>query len=254
MSRQSSAPTPTAGLNSDLLLGPVSGTNTFEETVQRLLQTVRLGLIAPGARLPPERELAAKLRVSRDTLREAIGSLAEAGYLIAKRGRYGGTFVSEVLPMPRVNATEPLAGDLHPSITAAEIDDVLTLRDILEVGAARAAAGRLLSPPERELLWSSLGAAVNAGAGEYRRVDARLHLYIGELAGSPSLVPLLADVRMRVNELLDAIPLLAPNIAHSNQQHEQIVIAILTGRPDTAAEAMRDHLSGTALLLRGFLD
>ena len=48
--------------------------------------------------------------------------------------------------------------------------------------------------------------------------------------------------------------LLAPNTAQNDQQHEQIVIAILTGRPDTAAKAMREHLSGTALLLRGFLD
>ena len=254
MSRQSSGPPPTAGLSSGLLLGPVSGINTFEETVQRLLQTVRLGLIAPGERLPAERDLAAQLSVSRDTLREAIGSLAEAGYLNSRRGRYGGTFVSDVLPSPPVLAPETLTGASHPSITAAEIDDVLTLRDILEVGAARAAAGRVLSPPERELLWSSLEAAAGADADEYRRVDSRLHLYIGELAGSPTLVPLLADVRMRLNELLDAIPLLAPNIAHSDKQHEQIVIAILTGRPDAAAEAMREHLSGTALLLRGFLE
>ncbi|WP_105034357.1 FadR/GntR family transcriptional regulator [Cryobacterium aureum] len=254
MSRQNSDPAPAAGLNSGLLLGPVSGTNTFEETVQRLLQTVRLGLIAPGERLPPERDLATQLGVSRDTLREAIGSLAEAGYLVSRRGRYGGTFVRDELPTPPVNPAESAAGTPHPSMTAAEIDDVLTLRDILEVGAARAAAAKVMSPPERELLWSSLGAAADVGAEEYRRVDSRLHLYIGELAGSPSLVPLLADVRMRLNELLDAIPLLAPNIVHSNKQHEQIVAAILSGRPDAAADAMREHLRGTALLLRGFLE
>ena len=241
------------GLNSGLLLGPVSGNNTFEGTVQRLLQTVRLGLVAPGERLPPERELAGQLGVSRDTLREAIGSLADAGYLISKRGRYGGTFVSEVPPPPPAVAEHTMAIPPPGSVSAEEIDDVLTLRDILEVGAARAAAGRVLTPPERELLWSTLGAAKDAGTDDYRRFDSRLHLYIGELAGSPSLMPLLADVRMRVNELLDAIPLLAPNIAHSDRQHERIVIAILSGRPDAAAAAMREHLSGTALLVRGFL-
>ena len=234
-----------SGLDSSLLLRPVSGGNAFEETVQRLLQTVRLGLVAPGERLPSERDLAAQLNVSRDTLRDAIASLAEAGYLVSRRGRYGGTFVTAVVPAPP-GATR--------RIGAAEIDDVLTLRDILEVGAARAAASRVLPATARELLWASLGAAQDASPEDYRRLDARLHLYIGELAGSSLLVPLLADVRMRINELLDSIPSLGPNIAHSNAQHEQIVLAILSGRADAAAQAMREHLAGTALLLRGFLE
>ena len=49
-------------------------------------------MLHPGESLPPERELASKLGVSRDTVREAIKSLADAGYLVARRGRYGGTF------------------------------------------------------------------------------------------------------------------------------------------------------------------
>jgi DNA-binding GntR family transcriptional regulator len=112
----------------------------------------------------------------------------------------------------------------------------------------------LSAPGERELLWGSLTDASAATGEEYRRLDSRFHLTIGELAGSASLMPLLADVRMRVNELLDNIPSLGPNIAHSNTQHEQIAIAILTGRPDAAAQAMTEHLHGTALLLRGFLE
>jgi DNA-binding GntR family transcriptional regulator len=56
-----------------------------------------------------------------------------------------------------------------------------------------------------------------------------------------------------VNQLLDGIPLLARNIEHSNQQHEDIVVAILTGNVDRAASAMSEHLAGSAALLRGFL-
>ena len=52
----------------------------------------------PGESLPPERELAARLGVSRDTVREAIKSLADAGYLVSRRGRYGGTFLADELP------------------------------------------------------------------------------------------------------------------------------------------------------------
>ena len=85
-------------LNGDLLLRPVRGGNTYEETVERLLQTIRLGLALPGVQLPPERELATMLDVSRDTVRLAISSLVDAGYLVVKRGRYGGTFVADNLP------------------------------------------------------------------------------------------------------------------------------------------------------------
>jgi DNA-binding FadR family transcriptional regulator len=250
----------TPGLDGGLLLRPVPGGNAFEETVQRLLQTVRLGLVAPGERLPPERELATMLGVSRDTLRDAIASLAEAGYLVSRRGRYGGTFVNEELPaitpptdaVGAVGIVGPPAP--RPKISPAQIEDTLTLREILEVGAARHAAARALSPGEREQLWATLREATAATGDDYRRLDSRLHLTIGELAGSPSLMPLLAEVRMRVNELLDSIPLLGPNIANSDEQHEQIVIAILTGRPDAAAQAMTEHLAGTASLLRGFLE
>ena len=64
---------------------------------------------------------------------------------------------------------------------------------------------------------------------------------------------LVADNRTRVNELLDRIPLLARNIEHSNEQHEAIVVAILAGNEGGAEEAMREHLEGSAALLRGFL-
>ena len=46
---------------------PVRPGNAFEETVQRLLQTIRLGVVAPGEQLPSERELALRFAVSRDT-------------------------------------------------------------------------------------------------------------------------------------------------------------------------------------------
>ncbi|MCY7413636.1 MAG: FCD domain-containing protein, partial [Salinibacterium sp.] len=62
-----------------------------------------------------------------------------------------------------------------------------------------------------------------------------------------------ADNRTRVNRLLDGIPLLSRNIEHSNQQHEDIVVAILTGNVERADVAVREHLNGSAALLRGFL-
>ncbi|RBO70570.1 FadR/GntR family transcriptional regulator, partial [Microbacterium sp. H6] len=71
---------------------PLRRGNALEDTVARLVQTIRLGVVAPGESLPPERELAASFGVSRDTVREAIRELADTGYLLPRRGRYGGTF------------------------------------------------------------------------------------------------------------------------------------------------------------------
>jgi DNA-binding FadR family transcriptional regulator len=236
---------PEPPLASEALLRPVRAGNPFEDTVERLLQTIRLGVLEPGESLPPERELAARLGVSRDTVREAIKSLSDAGYLVSRRGRYGGTFLADELPQHT---------DDSSSVTRADIDDALRLREILEVGAARMAANRTLTAAEREVLWSRLADVRAAPPDDYRRLDSRLHLAIAEAAGSPSLVPLVAENRMRLNALLDQIPLLPRNIAHSDEQHEAIVVAILAADGAGAAAAMRAHVAGSAALLHGFLD
>jgi DNA-binding FadR family transcriptional regulator len=222
---------------------PLRRGNALEDTVARLVQTIRLGVVAPGESLPPERELAASFEVSRDTVREAIKELADAGYLIARRGRYGGTFVADPLPQPAEAA----------GVTAAELDDVLGLRRVLETGAARAAASRSLDAATRADLWARHEAALPAGPDEYRRLDTLFHLAIAEAAGIPSLVALAAENRADVNAWLDTFPLMPRNIQHSGEQHERIVTAILAGQPEAAEDAMRDHLAGSEALLRGFL-
>jgi len=229
----------------DALLRPVRLGNAFEETVARLLSTIRLGVIRPGEQFLPERELAVRLGVSRDTVRDALKSLSDAGYVVSRRGRYGGTFLAERLPAPT---------DGGARVTRAEIDDLLRLREILEVGAVRMAAARELSVDENTVLWARVDEVCGAGPEDYRRLDSRLHLAMAEAAGSPSLVPLVAENRMRVNVLLDRIPLLQRNIEHSNERHEVIVAAITAGEPERAATAMLDHLAGSATLLHGFLD
>jgi DNA-binding FadR family transcriptional regulator len=227
---------------------PVRAGNPFEETVERLLQAIKLGVVGPGERLPAERDLAARLNVSRETLREAIKALTDSGYVESRRGRYGGTFVNERLPRARRTSVKQLTRE-H----GADVDDALVLRSALETGAAEAAAARDLADAEIDHLRNCLAETSAAKLADYRRMDSRLHLAIAEVSGSPSLTSATADVRMRLNELLDAIPLLAVNLEHSNEQHEAIVGAILAGDPAAARQAMQEHLSGTAALLRGFL-
>jgi DNA-binding FadR family transcriptional regulator len=240
-------------LGLDTYFRPVRSGNAFEDTVQRLLQIIRLGIIGPGESLPPERELAGRLAVSRDTLREAIGALSQAGFVVSKRGRYGGTLVVDELPS-RTRWVDRSGHQVVSEWPSAEVvQDTLAVREVLEVGIARQAARASLSAAERERLWSRLQASQAAGSNEYRRLDAKLHLSIAELTGAPTLVALLADNRMLIDEYLDNIPLLPPNIGHSNHQHEQIVVAILAGDEARAASVMCEHLDGSAALLRGFL-
>ena len=235
-------------LSAGLLLTPARPANAFEETMQRLLQSIRLGLIGPGDRLPPERELATwRLSAAYQIWAATFTSAPPAaGFVVSRRGRYGGTFVSDELP-----ARSPVAGaDPDPLATAARLEDTLALRAVLEVGTARRAAESELSAVDRERLWQAYEECRTASG--YRMADSRLHLLIAEVLGAPSIIPLVADVRMRVNELLDGIPLLAPNIAHSDEQHRAIVSAILRGNPEEAAAAMAEHIEGTEALLRGF--
>jgi len=224
---------------------PVRAGNAFEETVERLLQAIKLGVAAPGEQLPPERELATLFNVSRVTLREAIRDLTSAGYVESRRGRYGGTFV---------RSRPPDGGSDVPTLPSArEIDDVLLLRKVLEVGSAEAAASAALTQRERAHLRDRLEACASAPLADYRRMDSRFHLALAEVTGSASLTAAAADARSRLNELLDAIPLLERNIAHSNAQHERLVDAVLAGDVEAARAVMTEHLDGTAALLRGFL-
>ena len=232
----------------DAVFRPVRSGNAYEETVGRLLQAIRLGVVPPGERLPAGRDLAAKLGVSRVTLREALGTLQSTGYLEARRGRYGGTFVRDPLP---ASTTTPARRSAEQSRDA--LDDVLLLRQVLEAGAAESAAGRPLTRAEREHLTGRLAECSAAALGDYRRLDSRLHLAVAELAGSASLTATLTDVRSRLNELLEAMPLMPPNLEHSNRQHAAVVGAILAGDPEAARRAMTEHLAGTEALLRGFL-
>ncbi len=221
--------------------------NAYEETVERLLQVIKLGIVPHGERLPPERDLAQRLGVSRVTLREAIRSLQQAGYVEPRRGRFGGTFV---LYRPSPNAAEArrIAG-----ILGGSLEDALTFRRVLEPGVAEVVAQRQLNDLQQLRLRESLSDVESAPMSTYRQADARLHLTIAELTGSPMVTRAVAEVRISLNDLLNAIPPLDPPITHSNEQHSALVGAVLGHNARQARKVMEEHVDATAALLRGFL-
>ncbi|MGW2396100.1 FadR/GntR family transcriptional regulator [Kitasatospora sp. NPDC001664] len=230
------------------VLRPVRTGNAFEETVERILAALKLGVFAHGDRLPPERELAARLNVSRETLREALRSLQQAGCVEPRRGRYGGTFVTYRLPPPDLGQLRRAVQDM-----GAELEDALTYRLVLETGASEQAARRTLTPVQREHLEQRLAELEDCDPADYRQLDSRFHLAIAELTGSPSLAAGVAVGRMRLNDLLNAIPVLGRNIEHASEQHRAMVRAILDGDVAAARRTTEEHLEATAALLRGFL-
>jgi GntR family transcriptional regulator, transcriptional repressor for pyruvate dehydrogenase complex len=229
------------------VFSPVPVRNAFEVTVERLAQSIRLGVLVDGERLPPERELADTFGVSRVTLREAIKALRDARLVESRRGRGGGTFVVA----PTRGRTRSRV-QIERSI-AYSLDDALSLRRVVEPGAAALTASRTLTAADRASLRHYLDAATKCVAGARRVADSRLHLAIAALGGSTSITAVVADVQMRLDELLRAIPVIPANIAHSDSQHAAIVEAILGGLSDRARSEMEEHVDGTAALLRGFL-
>src|SRR5215475_3620135 len=133
------------------VLRPVRQGNAFEETVERLLTVIKLGLVGPGERFPAERDLAVQLGISRLTLRDAIHELQEAGYVSSRRGRFGGTFVTYSRPSPSGSAELRRLAEQD----ADKLTDALTFRLAVEAGAAEALALQFGTSDSK----TSLGAA-----------------------------------------------------------------------------------------------
>src|ERR1700712_3582369 len=94
----------------ETVFAPVRSQTAFEETLERLGTAIKLGLLAPGERLPAERELCTRLGIARSTLRQALTALTPSGQLPAVRGRGGGTFVAAAPPLADPLTPAELAG------------------------------------------------------------------------------------------------------------------------------------------------
>ncbi|HEV2791132.1 MAG TPA: FCD domain-containing protein [Solirubrobacterales bacterium] len=223
---------------------PVQPASTFEETVERLGSAIRLGLLAPGAKLPPERELARRLRISRSTLRQALTALVQSGHLVSLRGRTGGTFVAEQPPRTEHDG-EPLDQGAW---------EVLDYRVAVESGAALLAAER-----GGEAQFDRLDELVEKMAGEledfdeYRLSDVRFHIGIAEAAQSPRLLSAMTDVQAQMSDLIDLIAHPPEVLARSNEQHARVVKALRKGDAARAVRQLREHTEGTEHILAGLL-
>jgi GntR family transcriptional regulator, transcriptional repressor for pyruvate dehydrogenase complex len=239
----------------EAVLRPASG-NAFEHAVEQLARAIRLGVLADGEQLPPERELAERLGIGRNTLRDAIAALRESGLVTTRRGRGGGTRVTYAAEQRPTSPTSPTSRTTARSFvrSASAVADALDFRRVVEPGAAGLAATRALAGDQRAWLTDSLRAVDEASDPAAHRVaDSRLHLAIATLSGSALLVDAVTRSQAAVHEMLMSIPVLRRNIEHSNDQHHRIVQAILTGDADRARAVMEEHCDATSALLRGLI-
>src|SRR5687767_15897269 len=114
-----------------------SGTTT-DGVIFRLQEMIHRGDLRPGDRLPPERDLARLLGVSRPTLRDGIGSLVAVGVLQSRRGT--GTFVVKTEGSPTLDSN-PLR--LMASLRGFTVAETFEARKSLEMAIAGLAADRV---------------------------------------------------------------------------------------------------------------
>jgi GntR family transcriptional regulator, transcriptional repressor for pyruvate dehydrogenase complex len=223
---------------------PVQTATTFEETVERLGTAIRLGLLAPGERLPPERDLADQLGIARSTLRQALTTLTQSGHLTSVRGRTGGTFVAEAPPMAE--------GGSGPEL--GRWRDLLDYRVAIECGSALLAAER--ATPEALARLDEQVAAM-AGVSEdfpaYRRADVFFHLGVAEAARSPRLVSAMTEIQGGMSDLIAHIPHPPRVLEHANAQHAKLVTLLRAGDRTAAVRLVREHVEGTEHILAGLM-
>jgi DNA-binding FadR family transcriptional regulator len=223
---------------------PVAPLTTFEETVERLGNAIKLGLLSPGSRLPPERELAGQLGISRSTLRQAIVTLVQSGHLTSVRGRSGGTFVAETPPLASRGARKPPADKMRAA---------LDYRVAVEVGAAVLASERARAR-DLDRMRSCVEKMTEVSRFDaYRRADIRFHIAMAEAAGSPRLVTAMTEVQGAMSELIGLIAHPEAVLARSNAQHERLVKLLERGDTTRAVKLVREHLAGTEHIILGLM-
>jgi DNA-binding FadR family transcriptional regulator len=211
-------------------LAPIPLRQRYEEVADRIAADIRAGRLAPGERLPSERELARRLEVGRASVREAIASLQVAGMIDTRPG--SGSFVAAGAA-ERTRETR----DSSPS-------DLLEARELLEPHVARLAA--LRGGPDAEI--EALLAAMEDAAGDvWNDCDRRFHQRVAALTGNPVLRALADHIAAVMDEPLwqrlrdDSIAVPGRTTIHL-AEHRMIYEAIAEGDAESAELCAAQHI------------
>src|SRR6476620_9885624 len=184
---------------------------SFEEVVTQLREMIHRGELRPGDRLPPERDLAKLLGVSRPTLRAGISSLAAVGVLQPRRG--AGTFVVENEGPPALDSNALRLMASLQRFTMAEMSEEIT--------------GMFASLDEPE---------------QFLVHDMRFHQTVAAASGNRILTALMNMVATILFEVRSKTVRRARDLKESAEMHRSIYRAIRDRDSEAARDAMRDHL------------
>src|SRR5471032_1190155 len=209
-------------------------TRLYRVVADRIQQLIVAESIAPGERLPSERDLATKLSVSRASLREALIAL-ELGGVIEVRGG-SGVYVSE--------QPEPVAADL-PEAGPGPFE-VLSARRLIESEIAAIAARVANDGAIDAILQAVVEMEQNhANYASNEQADRNFHLAIARATGNSALVGSLNylwDQRGRLWHKLKEHFQTEELRQETLKDHRRILEAIAAHDPAAAGEAMRAHL------------
>ena len=208
-------------------------TRLYEQVAEQISAWIQSNGLAPGDRLPPERELAQRLGVSRATLSQALVALEVIGVVQVRHG--DGTILAET-PGPR-RIVEAIRAH------ALRLPEIIDTRDALETKIAALAATRR-TPDDLvriEEAIAEMARDVEAG-GRGVEGDERFHGAVTAAAHSLLLARLMDEIRDLVRETRIESLSQPGRPADSLVGHRAIADAIRSGDPEAAAAAMHAHV------------
>lgn len=227
---------------------PIVSRHVADDVVDRLVTAVALGLYVPGQQLPTERELATMLGVSRSSVREALKQLTDTGYVEVRRGRNGGYFV-----LSNWGPTSAEHVNRHLVPNWAEFEQLFDARTLIEPLIARTAAERC-TEQDRAKITAALEAYLAAENHDASRsADSSLHQSISQATHNPMLVEISLNFRTRISLNLGAEPYSDDVRRKAITQHQELVSAVIEGRPDEAAEIAGHHFTLSEDLIRSLV-
>jgi GntR family transcriptional repressor for pyruvate dehydrogenase complex len=214
---------------------PLVPETASDSAVRYLRAMIFSGELRPGDRLPPERELGARLGISRMTLRLALKVLESNGYIVTTRGSHGGSRVSDVDTLFR--CWKLWMGQHHD-----DLEDIFELRATVEARLAALAAERRTEDDLRAMKDALASETPTVDYESLFRADMDFHRAIARAARSPHLEKAMTIARGEQFVPVDIMRLDKENpLIHST--HRTIIDAIQARDTIRAEAEMRRHIN-----------